>query len=232
MKADIEDRIITIAIDGPEHTRREALSAIRYQLDEIHESIKGLNPQKRVPVPGATHAEPLEYDYLLMLKREGDEICRIKDGNRLLTVNVRQVLGVIDGEFQQKEFGGSVINIGNINIGENAKVGDIVLASEIQKSLNKTESANIPLELKETLNQLAEAVNVMNNSLPSEQAEKAAGDLVAILNEARKSKPNKEWYSVSIKGLITAAKKLNELGDPVVKLAKKVLSLLSSGGAI
>ena len=38
VKADIEDRRITIAIDGLEHTRRDALSAIRYQLDEIHDS--------------------------------------------------------------------------------------------------------------------------------------------------------------------------------------------------
>ncbi|MBK7319942.1 COR domain-containing protein [Candidatus Villigracilis affinis] len=49
VKADIEDRKITIAIDGQEHTRRDALSAIRYQLDEIHASIKGLNPEKTSP---------------------------------------------------------------------------------------------------------------------------------------------------------------------------------------
>jgi hypothetical protein len=51
VKADIEDRKITIAIDGVEHTRRDALSAIRFELGEIHNSIKGLNPQQRVPIP-------------------------------------------------------------------------------------------------------------------------------------------------------------------------------------
>ena len=56
VKADIEDRKITIAIEGLEHTRRDALSAIRYQLDEIHVSIKGLNPEKRVPIPEAPEA--------------------------------------------------------------------------------------------------------------------------------------------------------------------------------
>jgi internalin A len=69
VKADIEDRKITIAIDGLEHTRRDALSAIRYQLDEIHNSIMGLNPEKRVPIPEAPNAEPLEYETLLMLER-------------------------------------------------------------------------------------------------------------------------------------------------------------------
>lgn len=41
VKADIEARKITISINGLEHTRRDALSAIPYQLDQIHGSIKG-----------------------------------------------------------------------------------------------------------------------------------------------------------------------------------------------
>jgi internalin A len=111
VKADIEDRKITISIDGVEHTRRDALSAIRYQLDEIHASIKGLNPQKRIPVPNAPNAEPLEYDYLLMLEREGDETCRVKDGSRLVTVNIRQILSGIESETQRKEIASRVKNI-------------------------------------------------------------------------------------------------------------------------
>ena len=59
VKADIEDRKITIAIDGVEHTRRDALSAIRFELGEIHNSIKGLNPQQRVPIPNAPQPEPM-----------------------------------------------------------------------------------------------------------------------------------------------------------------------------
>ena len=98
VKADIEDRKITIAIDGVEHTRRDALSAIRYQLDEIHASIKGLNPEKRVPIPEAPNAEPLDYDYLLQLERDGFDELPVKDGNRLVKVNVRQVLSGVESE--------------------------------------------------------------------------------------------------------------------------------------
>jgi internalin A len=116
VKADIEDRKITIAIDGLEHTRRDALSAIRFQLDEIHGSIKGLDAQKRVPIPNAPNAEPLEYDYLLMLEREGDETCRVKDGSRLVTVNVRQILSGIESEIARKDSASRVINIyGDVN---------------------------------------------------------------------------------------------------------------------
>lgn len=124
VKADIEDRKITIAIDGLEHTRRDALSAIRYQLDEIHGSIKGLDAQKRVPIPNAPNAEPLEYEYLLMLEREGDETCRVKDGGRLVTVNVRQILSGIESETQRKETASRVINIfGNVK-NSNILAGD------------------------------------------------------------------------------------------------------------
>jgi hypothetical protein len=120
VKADIEDRKITIAIDGLEHTRRDALSAIRYQLDEIHASIKGLNPEKRVPIPEAPNAEPLEYEYLLMLEREGQEVYLAKDGNRLVKVNIRQLLSGIESEAQRKERAENVTNIyigGNVNTG-------------------------------------------------------------------------------------------------------------------
>ncbi len=119
VKADIEDRKITIAIDGVEHTRRDALSAIRFQLDEIHGSIKGLDAQKRVPIPNAPNAEPLEYEYLLMLEREGDETCRVKDGTRLITVNVRQVLSAIESESQRRQSATTINNniyvAGNVN---------------------------------------------------------------------------------------------------------------------
>ena len=115
VKADIEDRKITIAIDGVEHTRRDALSAIRTHLDDIHNSIKGLNPEKFVPVPGADKAKPLPYSYLLMLEAKGIEILPVQDGDRLVEVNVRQVLSGVESEAQRKEGKGIVTNIYNIN---------------------------------------------------------------------------------------------------------------------
>ena len=229
VKADIEDRKITIAIDGLEHTRRDALSAIRYQLDEIHTSIKGLNPEKRVPIPEAPNAEPVEYEYLLMLERAGDETCRVKDGNRLVTVNVRQVLSAIEHETERKERGMTNIHIGNITIGENAKVGDIILASEIQESVRKAESSNIPPELMETLKLLGEAVDIMNKVLPKEQAKETTEDFGKLVDEATKPTPNRKWYSVSVEGLIKAAENVEKVGVPVINLSRKALSLLTGG---
>jgi len=130
VKADIEDRKISIAIEGLEHTRRDALSAIRYQLDEIHSSIKGLYPQKRVPIPNAPNAEPLEYDYLLLLEREGLETHLVKDGNRLVKINVRQILSGIESDVTRNEN-----RVTNIYISGDVKDGNIIVGDESE--LNK-----------------------------------------------------------------------------------------------
>ncbi|MDQ3005476.1 MAG: GTP-binding protein [Chloroflexota bacterium] len=228
VKADIEDRKITIAIDGQEHTRRDALSAIRYQLDEIHDSIKGLDAQKRVPIRNAPQAEPLKYEYLLKLERAGQETLLVENGNDLVTVNVRQMLSAIESESQRKETGGNVTNIyvggnfdGNLTIGDSNQ--------SIKDSYNKITSAKIDTELKETLKQLAEAVAFMAKSLPTEQAVEVTEDLSKLVDEATKPTPNKKWYSVSIEGLIKAAENVKKVGDPVINLSRKVLSLLTGG---
>lgn len=230
VKADIEDKKIAIAIDGLEHTRRDALSAIRYQLDEIHGSIKGLNPQKMVPIPNAPNAEPLEYETLLMLEREGQTEYLVRDGNRLVKVNVREILSGIESEAQRRETGGNVTNIyvggnfdGNLTVGNDNQ--------SIKDSYNKISTAQIDAELKQALKELAEAVSVMVKAIPEEQAAEVSEDLGKLVDEATKPKPNKKWYSVSIEGLIKAAENLDKLGAPVISLAKKVLSLLT-GGAV
>jgi hypothetical protein len=230
VKADIEDRKITIAIDGLEHTRRDALSAIRYQLDEIHGSIKGLEALKRVPIPNAPNAEPLEYEYLLMLEREGQEMHLVKDGTRLVKVNLRQVLSGIETEAQRKETGGIVTNIyigGNVEGGNIISGNNNVITQRIQDSFNKADVADIQAELKETLKHLAEAVAAMAKSLPTEQATEVTDDLSKLVEEATKPKPNKKWYSVSIDGLIKAAENVEKVGEPVINLSRKLLSLLT-----
>ncbi len=229
VKADIEDRKITISIDGLEHTRRETLSAIFYHLDVIHASIKGLDPERLVPVPEAQNAKPIPYNYLLLLEAKGMDTLPVPDGNRLIDVNVRKVLSGIPNEVKLKESAGNVTN--NIIIGGNFD-GNLTVGDgnqSIKDSYNKINSAKIDTELKETLKQLAEAVAAMAKSLPTEQANEAMEDLSKLVEEATKPAPNKKWYSVSIDGLIKAAKNVEKVGEPVINLSRKVLSLLTGG---
>ena len=123
----------------------------------------------------------------------------------------------------------------NIHIEGNVEGSNIisgnnnVITQRIQDSFNKAEKADIQAELKQTLKELAEAVATMNKELPEEQAAEAADDLEKLVDEATKPKPNKKWYSVSIEGLIKAAENLDQLGEPVINLSKRVLSLLTGG---
>lgn len=123
----------------------------------------------------------------------------------------------------------------NIHIGGSVSGSNIILGNnnvvkqQIQNSFNKAEAADLQAELKETLKQLAQAVEAMNKALPQEQAADAADDLSKLVEEATKPNPNKKWYSVSIDGLIKAAENVEKLGEPVINLSRKVLSLLMGG---
>ena len=129
VKADNEDRKITIAIDGVEHTRREAIFAIRYELGEIHNSIKGLNPQQRVPIPDAPNSESLDYEYLLQLERDEFYELPVKDGSRLFKVDVRKLLSGVVSETERRRSAGNTTNIyiggdvsGNVIAGDENEV--------------------------------------------------------------------------------------------------------------
>lgn len=125
----------------------------------------------------------------------------------------------------------------NVSIGGSVSGGSIisgnnnVVNQQIQNSFNKAEAADIQAELKETLKQLAMAVESMSKALPAEQAAEAAEDFSKLVEEATKPKPKEKWYSVSVDGLVKAAENIGKVGEPVINLSRKVLSLLT-GGAI
>ena len=126
--------------------------------------------------------------------------------------------------------GGNGIHIGGSVNGSNIISGNNnVVTQSIQNSFNKANSADIQAELKATLKQLADAVAVMAKSMPAEQATETTDDLTKLVDEATKPKPNKKWYSISIDGLINAAENVEKVGEPVINLSRKVLSLLTGG---
>ena len=141
---------------------------------------------------------------------------------------MREILSGIESEAQRRETGG---NVTNIYVGGNLD-GSLTVGNDnivIRDSYNKITSAKIDPELKETLQLLTEAVVKMNEELPVEQATKATKNLGRLVEEVTQPEPDKQWYSVSIEGLIKAAENLDKLGEPVISLSRKVLSLLTGG---
>ena len=69
----------------------------------------------------------------------------------------------------------------------------------------------------------------MNRSLSESRLQLSTDYLERLVDEAIKPTPNKKWYSVSIDGLIKAAENVEKVGEPVIRLSRKVLSLLTTG---
>lgn len=120
----------------------------------------------------------------------------------------------------------------NIYAGESA-INDggkihIAIPNQIESSFNKVASADIQPDLKDALQQLTQAVAAMIHILPPQQAIEVTEDLTRLVDEAIKPNPNKKWYSVSIEGLARAAETIDGLGESVVKLTGKILTLLGT----
>lgn len=115
------------------------------------------------------------------------------------------------------------IKLGSVTVG-----GDfnLVTAKNIENSFNKAASANVRNDLKESLKSLAVEVSKLAKQLPPEAAEAVSKDLEALTTEAIAKKPRKEWYELSAKGLLEAAKTVAEMAGPVTTAVKAVLALL------
>ncbi len=92
VKADIEDRKIYIWVTGDENTRRDLLSVIRAEFNSIHKTIIKINAKEKVPLPNQPEVEPIDYEYLLHLEREGRKTVPILIHQKLIDVNIQQLL--------------------------------------------------------------------------------------------------------------------------------------------
>ena len=63
-----------------------------------------------------------------------------------------------------------------------------------------------PGERKDLLEELAKQVQQLIAALPADKQQKAAGNLELALKAATSAEPDREWYSVSTKGLLEASK--------------------------
>lgn len=147
----------------------------------------------------------------------------------------RQVAAKVKGYIQREQNTATVINNvygdqmnTNIQLGDVNVQGDfnLVTAKNIQNSFNKAGSADVGAELKDKLKALAVEVARLAKQLPPEQAEAVSKDLETLTTEAVSKKPRKEWYELSAKGLLEAAKTVAELAAPVTTAVKAVLALL------
>jgi internalin A len=101
VKADVQDRRVSIAITGPLAGRRRLLAVIRADLEHIHRSIVKLQATEQVPVPGQAGLV-IAYKKLETFEIRGiTEFVEEHEG-QVLTLNVQEMLGGIE-EWQSSE---------------------------------------------------------------------------------------------------------------------------------
>ncbi|MEM6451705.1 MAG: COR domain-containing protein, partial [Cyanobacteria bacterium P01_D01_bin.105] len=94
VKADPQDRFVTISIDGPTASRRRLLAIIRSDFDRIHSSFK-FTPQEQVPVPGHPTVTVRYQDLLLREEKGRTSFEEVVDGE-LLDLSVQELLNGVD----------------------------------------------------------------------------------------------------------------------------------------
>jgi GTPase SAR1 family protein len=232
VKADFRDRRITIKVKGAEETRKEFLYYLRTHFEHIHG--EETQPEEYIYPPQYPDL-PLPFAEMKIRAKTRREYEAFYQG-RLITIDLRELLdGYVtpaerrrDEEREQKELermGKERPNV-TINVQGDWKSGITNIGDDNRISQTVQDSFNTN-ELRDTLEQLTQAVNAMLPHLSAEEAENAKDDLQHLKDELQKPKPNKKWYSVSIEGLIQAARNLDELGKPVISLAGKILELLN-----
>jgi internalin A len=97
VKADVQDRKVSISVAGPAQDRRRLLAVVRAHFEEIHHGIPRLQPQAMVPLPGFPD-EAVTYEELLGFERDGErELKRFVKG-KVVTLPVSELLDGVDLE--------------------------------------------------------------------------------------------------------------------------------------
>ncbi|MGF1519117.1 MAG: COR domain-containing protein [Nodosilinea sp.] len=96
VKADPQDRCVSISVDGPGASRRRLLAVIRSDFERIHRSFK-FTPKELVPVPGHPSVV-VDYKELLVREEHRQTSFDVFTGDGLLTLTVRDLLNGVDLE--------------------------------------------------------------------------------------------------------------------------------------
>ena len=94
VKADPQDRCVTVSVKGSATSRRRLLGIIRFDFQRIHSNFK-MEPQEKVPVPKHP-AVSVSYKELCIREKEGQTKFDIFTGSGLIKLDVRELLNGVD----------------------------------------------------------------------------------------------------------------------------------------
>jgi hypothetical protein len=249
---DMRERKIYINVAGEQ--RRDFFAHIRQTFHEIHDGFEKMDVKEWVPLPGEKDFA-VEYDELIGHELENEK--EIFVGKLRKRYKVADLLNGIErpevrwGKYKAMRKGEYVEELGKagklelraetvivekveqmtnevINIGNGNTINAPVFIAERMKScFNTVAEGDAKGQVKEVLRQLLEEVNEAAKSVDEEQAKMMVQDVEVLTKEVSGSKPRREWYELSVKGLVEAAKAVGEVGKPILATVGKLGPLVA-----
>lgn len=105
--------------------------------------------------------------------------------------------------------------------------GDVVIEGNVTdafNTINNIGTAPAQQDLAARLKKLHEEAKQLIKALPADEAEQVSRDLKALVDETTSKKPRREWYEVSAKGLLEAAKSVASMTTPITAAVTAVLA--------
>jgi hypothetical protein len=242
VRADYRERRVDIHVIGPEMRRRELLAVIREKFEEQHGDLKGMTVDERVLIPNEPGVT-VGYRDLLQRELDGEEEFRPEGAkgkvrvaellNGVESAEYREARRKKDAEFKKVEIvvqdGGHVHLDGDTmekniqNISGGTFYGPVAVKMEHCLNLIGQQPAG---EKKRLLESLQTEAGQMIKALPPNQQEKAAGKLEVLVNQAVANEPEREWYSLSAKGLLEASQFAKDFTGNIVGTVGQLGKLL------
>jgi hypothetical protein len=221
--ADRELKRVQISVRGPEPVRRDVLDSVRVTFGALHSAINNLAVDELIPVPGRPDAPLLKYSFVRSLDWKGirDFEAEGAGAGETITVNVREALDGVRGTEQRKrdeeqrqqvhhhyyrEGTQPKFPMGD-HIEQNISGGNFTgpVAAKMENCTSIIDQQNNP-KRRELLEEIQKQTRELISKLPEDKREKAAGNLELLVKGADEQAPDREWYSVSAKGLLEASK--------------------------
>ncbi len=131
------------------------------------------------------------------------------------------------------EKGGNMVDQ-SVNISGSGGVANVTNVANVAKYMsnvtttvnNNLAESNADNEVKNLIKALSKEIESVASKADPAQVKKLGKNLEALSKEAATDEPDRQWYEVSLTGIMDAAKAVGSAAEPVLKIAKKLAAIL------
>ncbi len=203
------DKLVEVVNSYEDITNQEEREFLLQRLEKVRRSI--YNKVKTYTSPAKLEPQPVII------------------AEQIITINGSEIIfkpGMVENT------GGAAMTKISVNIGDgNVFKGSIAVAGTIENSHIVTEGFKPRSDQEEKLQEMLREVNSnvakLCEQLPEELAKQVANDLEVFVKELVSSNPRRQWYELSAKGILEAAKTCSALVEPITKAINGILALFN-----